>query len=293
MVILIYFAIILASVTERGSTKFFQRYASDSSVFNAIKALSSLILFATMAMVGFSFHLPTLLFGLVYGIGLCISMYAGYQALRLGPMALTSMLVSFSVLIPFLWGVLFEHESLNLLRIFGVILLLGAMFLINWDKLVHRPVHERNEPTVVKRRGGTWLLFVGTTFLCNGICSILQKRHQALYPEAYTDEFMFFAMLLCALIFSVTSLRKNTLSGIWKIKGKWLGALSGVTNGLANFLTLSLAGFENASVLFPVISAGNLLGVLLCGRILFHEKLRGNHYAALICGMLSVILLKL
>jgi drug/metabolite transporter (DMT)-like permease len=76
-------------------------------------------------------------------------------------------------------------------------------------------------------------------------------------------------------------------------KGKWLGAVSGIANGLANFFTLILAGSENASILFPCISAGTLLGAIVCGRFLFKEKLKLNHYFALVFGILAVVFLKI
>ena len=66
--------------------------------------------------------------------------------------------------------------------------------------------------------------------------------------------------------------------------------LSGLASGIANFLTLVLAGMENASVLFPIISAGTILASLYCGRLLFKEKLRINHYVALAAGIVAVIL---
>lgn len=135
--------------------------------------------------------------------------------------------------------------------------------------------------------------FVGLTLLCNGVCSILQKQHQTLYPESYSREFMFFAMLLCTVIFTFSALKKFSFQRIRETAGKRYGVLSGVTNGVANFLTLLLAGFENASVLFPVISAGTILGALLCGRFVFKEKLKINHYAALIAGIVAVVLLKI
>lgn len=290
MVIAVYLAIILFSVMQSATTKLFNRRSSNSSLFNSIKAISSLALFAIMAVSGFTFHLPTLLFGLLYGGCLCVSMYSGYKALCLGPMALTSMLVSFSILIPLLWGVLFEKEVLAPLHVVGLLILFGTIILTNADKLF-----QKRQDRVQTQKGtyGVWLLFVGITFLCNGVCSILQKQHQSLFPEAYSGEFMLFAMLFCTLIFSAVTLLRNAPSDIKQTKGKWLGVLSGIANGLANFFTLTLAGFENASILFPVISAGTLLGAILCGKLLFREKLKLNHYIALVCGMLSVILLKL
>ena len=113
MVIVVYLLIILAAVTQSATTKLFNRSCSHSVVFNAIKACTALILFALIAAFGFTFHMPTVLFGILYGISLCLSMYAGYRALCCGPMALTSMLVSFSVAIPLLWGVTVGNEALK------------------------------------------------------------------------------------------------------------------------------------------------------------------------------------
>ncbi|MBE6609195.1 MAG: hypothetical protein E7634_00850 [Ruminococcaceae bacterium] len=212
-------------------------------------------------------------------------MYAGYRALCLGPMALTSMLVSFSVIIPLIWGITVGNETLKTMQYPAFALLFLAIILTNADKIKAKKLKETNY--------GLWFLFVGITFVCNGICSILQKQHQTLYPEAYSREFMLFAMLLCSLIFVISALRKVSLRELNTIKGKRYGILSGLANGGANFLTLVLAGLENASVLFPIISAGTILGSLLCGRLLFKEKLKVNHYAALAAGIAAVVLLKL
>lgn len=285
MDLIVYLLIVVATVTQSASTKAFNRQSQHSAVFNAVKAGTALILFALMAAPGFQFHGPTLLFGLLYGGGMCLSMYAGYRALCLGPMALTSMLVAFSVLIPLLWGVTVGQETLNAVKCAALLLLLCAIVLTNADKLKHGQKKQENHLL--------WLMFVGLTLVCNGMCAILQKQHQTLYPELYSREFMFFAMLLCAVIFAFAALKKLPLREIKSAKGKRYGVLSGFTNGVANFLTLILAGFENASILFPVISAGTILGALLCGRFVFKEKLEINHYAALIAGIAAVVLLKL
>lgn len=285
MVIVVYVLIVLASVTQSATTKLFNQNCSDSAVFNAIKSCSSLILFALIAAVGFTFHFGTALFGTLYGICLCISMFAGYQALCRGPMALTSMLVSFSVIIPLIWGITVGNETLKKLQYPALILLLVAIIFTNADKIKAKKQTETNYCL--------WLMFVGITFVCNGICSILQKQHQTLYPEAYSREFMLFAMLLCSVVFVIFALRKTSLKNLKMIKMKRYGVLSGLANGAANFLTLVLAGLENASILFPIISAGTILGSLLCGRLFFKEKLRANHYVALAAGIAAVVLLKL
>jgi drug/metabolite transporter (DMT)-like permease len=200
-------------------------------------------------------------------------------------MALTSMLVSFSVVVPLIWGITLGNETLKSLQYPALILLFLAIILTNADKIKAKKTTQTNYYL--------WLLFVGITFACNGICSILQKQHQTLYPEAYSREFMLFAMLVCSVVFLISAFRKISAKELKAIKGKWCGVLSGLANGIANFLTLVLAGMENASVLFPIISAGTILASLLCGRLLFKEKLKINHFVALAAGIVAVILFKL
>jgi drug/metabolite transporter (DMT)-like permease len=285
MLIAVYVLIILASVTQSVTTKLFNQKCSHSAVFNAIKSCTALVLFALIAAFDFTFHLPTVLFGVLYGVSLCVSMCAGYQSLCRGPMALTSMLVSFSVIIPLIWGITVGNETLKILQYPAIVFLFLAIILTNADKIKVKKDTQTNY--------WLWLLFVGITFACNGICSILQKQHQTLYPKAYSREFMLFAMLLCSGVFLISAFRKISPKEVKEIKGKRYGILSGLANGSANFLTLVLAGMENASVLFPIISAGTLLAALLCGKLIFKEKLKANHYAALAAGIVAVVLLKL
>ena len=285
MVIVVYLLIILTSVTQSATAKLFNRNCALPAAFNAIKSCTALGLFALVAAFEFTFNLPTVLFGILYGVCLCISMYAGYRALCRGPMALTSMLVSFSVVIPLIWGITVGNETLKTMQYTALVLLFLAIIMTNVDKMKVKQITPTNY--------GAWLLFVVITFASNGICSILQKQHQTLYPEAYSKEFMLFAMLLCSVVFVILALIKISPKELQRTRGKRYGVLSGLANGLANFLTLVLAGLENASVLFPIISAGTILAALICGRVVFKEKLKANHYAALVSGIIAVVLMKL
>jgi drug/metabolite transporter (DMT)-like permease len=285
MVIFIYLAIVFASATQSATTKLYNSRAKNPALFNAIKAGVAALAFALSFLFGFEFHLPTLFFALGYGASLCLSMYAGYRALCSGPMALTSMLVSFSLIIPLLWGVTVGGETLSTLQCVAFPFLALSIVLTNADKF------KKSQES--HTRYGKWFFFVFLTFVTNGICSVLQKQHQTLYPESYSREFMFFAMLFCTAVFSAVTLLRTPWKEIGESKGKIFGALSGLANALANYLTLLLAGMENASVLFPVISAGTILAALLFGRIFFREKLKPNHYLAIAAGITAVVLIKL
>ena len=130
MAYLLYSSIVLYSAVQSVSAKFYGRAGGDGTRFNAVKAFSALLLFALLSMWRFSFHAPTLLFALLYGASLGVSMLAGYFALATGPMSLTSMLVSFSVAIPVLFGFFAYGEEPTLLRLLGLFTLVLAIVVV-------------------------------------------------------------------------------------------------------------------------------------------------------------------
>ncbi len=283
MEVLLYACAVLFAVTQSVTTKLYGRKKGDTVLFNAIKSTSALLLFAMFSLWNFSFHLPTLLYALIYGVSLTVSMFSGYRALLLGPMALTGMLVSFSVVLPVLFGIFFLDETLTAFRVLGLVALVCAILLVAWGG-------KRGEK---KEISSLWFLFVALTFLTNGFCSILQKQHQRLFPGAYRAEFMLFSMLFPVFAFALWALFRKSFR-LWKqTRDKYLGVLSGGANGAAGYATLALAGAENASVLFPAISAGTVLASLLCGFFIFHEKLRLSHAFALLAGVCAVVFLKI
>ena len=285
MALALYFCIIFSNVTQSASTKIFNQKNYAPAYFNVIKAASAFLLELAFSLYGFTFHLPTVFFGLAYGAALSVSMYAGYEALCRGPMALTSMLVSFSVILPFIWGVAVRNEALNQFKLFAVVLLISAIICTNADKFkggIKKP-----------RDFVSWLTFVGITFLGNGFYSILQKEHQILYPSMYSREFMVYALFLCTVVYTLILVFNKEKIPMREVKGKNFALLAGVTTALSGSLTLILAALENASILFSIISAGGILASLTCGKFIFKEKLKINHYIALVLGISSIILMKL
>ncbi len=250
--------------------------------FNAIKSLFSFIPFLIISFWGFSFHAGTLIYGSMYGVLLCVTMTTGYLALKTGPMALTSMLVSFAIVIPIVYG-LCVGETLNAFKIIGISALVVAMVVVNLNK-------RSGESKVSYFK---WILYVALTFCANGFMSIIQKLHQTAYPSLYVNEFMTVGMFIGVLFFCVLALIKLRPKQILQVKGKKFGALAGICSAVANFCTTMLVGMENASALFPAITAGTLVLNLVCGLVVFKEKLKLNHYIAVVFGICAVVFLKI
>lgn len=282
MIYFLYFSVIVFSVIQSASVKYYNRTSDNTTAFNTMKSLSALLLFGAVSICSFRFHTASALYGGIYGMFLCISMYSGYKALCIGPMSLTSLIISFSVILPLFYGIKFCGESLNAFKCAGLVFLSVAIIFANTNKKTNRTDNYMK-----------WTLYTAATFICNGICSILQKMHQIKYPGEYCSEFMLFAMLVCSVIFTAISIKNIPSKKYICIKGKRYAVLSGIANAVANYSAIALAGSENASVLYPAISAGTILGTLICGTVMFKEKLRFSQLIALISGITAIVLLKL
>lgn len=279
-----FICIVIFTVIQSSSTKIFSRINDNSTVFNKIKTSTAFFIFVLMSISGIRLHGGTAVYGCVYGLLLCISLHGGYMALATGPMSLTSMIVSFSVLIPIIYGVCFCGEKLNMIKIIGILLFVVAIVFTNINK------ESQNNKG---KRDLKWAMYVSVTFAANGFCSVIQKMHQEQYNSEYCLEFMLFAMLICFIVFIPVHMKEIPIKTLINAKGKQYAILSGIANAIVCYLTIKLAGYENASVLFPAISAGTILCTLLAGVIVFKEKLKYNHVIALVCGVAAVVLLKI
>lgn len=280
-IFLSYAASVFCASAQFALTKLYGQKGESADRFNLNKAIAAVLTFLLIGLfAGLQFHFPTVLAGLAYGIFLLLSMYAGFAALVHGPMSLTSVISSFSLIVPVLFGITVFQEHLAPIGWVGLVLLCASIVLLNLKK--------------DKQINGKWGFFALMLLLTNGFCSVVQTYHQTYFPGQYQTEFMLIAMAFVAVFLSikmgVTARPHSDEKRTPFFTG--LGLASGVLNGLANFLTLYLAAAENASILFPIVSAATGLLSWLFGRVLFHEKLRVLQIIGLVLGIAAVVLLK-
>lgn len=203
-------------------------------------------------------------------------MRTGFKALEKDPMALTSVIASFSLVIPFVFGIFVWGEVLSPCGAVGILLLASSIILLN-----------------IKRESGLtvgWSVYALLTLLTNGICSVIQKYHQLLYSEAYRTEFLISA-LLCVLFFTFIMYSADKSRQPFTFCAD--GTVAGIMNGGANYIVLCLAATEKATVLFPVLSVANIIAVWVIGTFVFSEKIRKIQLVGFFIGILSVVLLNI
>lgn len=275
-----YFLYLINVGCSAGQSALSKGYAANggnSATFNVSKAFSGLVLFLLIGLVvGLKWHLPTVALGSLYGVFLSVSNYTGFKALAVGSMALSSVVASFSLIIPVIFGVAVWGETVSGCGILGSGFLCVAIVMINM----------RKESGI----NAKWAIYAFVTMLSNGFCSVIQKYHQICFPKAYRIEFTIVS-LLCVLLTTIIPYARNIKTSHTYISLEGLAA--GVMNGFSGYIVLSLAATENASILFPVVAVANIIAACLVGRFAFRERIRPLQIGGIMLGMLSILLLNI
>lgn len=228
--------------------------------FNAFKSIGAFLTIALPSLLGFDINIPTAIFGAVYGILLLSGMCTSFIALNCGNMAMTAIIISYSLIIPFLFGGIILHEPITFLQITGLIILLISILLMNYRK--------KREKSRKK-----WFFFTFSCFITNGLCSVIQKLHQTAYPGQYCEAFMTVAFGTITLI--LMSVLVVKYKGIEKYSAK-KSIASGACIGISYLMTLYFASVFNATVLFPTLAVFGAVLNCFASRF-FSKKGLGNY----------------
>lgn len=205
----------------------------------------------------------------------------GTIAVACGPLSITALISSYSLILPTLFGLLFLQEPVRFGLFPGLCLLFVSLVLIN----------RKNENIPITPK---WILCVTLSFLGNGGCSIVQKLQQSAFAGAYKNEFMIIALSVVLIVFAVFALLKERkqfavcAKSVW-----WLGAACGIMNGVVNLLVMVLSGKMPASFMFPVISAGGIVATFVISTLFYRERLTKLQLLGFVLGAVSVVLLNI
>ena len=220
----------------------------------------------------------------LYGVVYAVSMNALHMAITNGSLAITSLVLAYSLVIPALYGLFVLKEQVGVAQYFGMVLVLISLYLV-------RGVKEKEYSVKVTYK---WIIYTILAFLGNGMCAVLQKEQQRVLGGVYDNSFMVFALGIAALlqIFAAILSERKEVSTVIKCGGA-LAGIFGISNGIINYLLLLLMAVAATSVTFPAISAGQLVGAFLVSVILYKEKFAFRQLIGFICGVATLILLNL
>ena len=226
---------------------------------------------------------PAVAFGLSYAAATVFVVLA----IKCGSLAKTTLITSYSLMVPALVGLIVLREPLGIPMIVGMVLLVLSLWLTN---------HRKKSADAPKDKFSfKWLIFVLLGFIGNGMCSTVQKLAPHYLGADINLTFSTIAALGLSSVVLITAsflTRETDLKATLKV-GAPLSLFCGLFNGAVNYLAIYLNQFIPASVMFPVLSAGEIILIFPYTLLVCRETFTKKQWAGFAIGVVSVVLLNL
>ena len=260
---------------------FTQKNGGKGVYFFGLMASFAAMLFFVVISSGFEWNSGLILYAVLFAVSYATTTVFGVAAIACGSLSITSLITSYSLMIPTLYGLIFLKDPISVGLILGIALLLISLFLVN-----HK---EESSPFNMK-----WVVYVFLAFAGSGMCSLVQKLQQVEFNGGYKNEFMILSLALVVLFLSVFVFAKEQNEIKTTFKAGWYIALGfGAANGMVNLLVMILSNMMPVSLMFPLISAGGIIITYLISKFLYKEQLTKKQFIGFLIGLASVVFLNI
>jgi len=267
----------LALILKQGNVK----NSNKAILINANYITASLLSFAFIFYKGsFTISLEALLFAIALGYVFAATFFIYSKAVGLAGTALATLSARLSVLIPVIFSIIFYGESPDIKMIIGFVLTLFTLYLFYLSL-------KKNNVNTKSNNGYLILLLL---LLGIGLVDFSMKIFERNFPIEEKATFVFliffsaFIYTLIHIFYKKIRFEKGTFR---------LGLLLGLPNVLAIHFILAALSQLPAIVVFPIQNIGVILFTAIMAYIIWREKINNYGIAALITGIISIILLKI
>ena len=251
--------------------------------FGALSVLTACVFFLIKSGFVLPFSWEMLPYALGFAASYFLSIIFSFLAIKEGPLSLTSLAISYSLIIPTFWGLIFDGDEAGVWLYLGLILLFVSILLINAKK-------SDGEGKITLK----WAVFALISLVGNGACSTIQPMQSRVFLGAYDSTFMVIALISVFLGLCAFAFFKERGEIVPSLKcGALLMVLCGAANGMVNLLVMVASAKVNNSVMFPIISAGGIVLTWLVSVFLYKEKLEKKQNIGMLLGVISIIFLNL
>lgn len=284
MIVSIVFSVMSNMILHKFKNRSF-RTPGDVFWFNAgISCMWFLTLSVWTAVSGsFEISPAAVVFGIIYGVILCLFLYFKTQAMASGPVALTSLIANCAFIIATWFGVVYSNETVLPIQIIGMFIIVLALFLcINPKKS-----GEALTPS--------WFAWCAAFFLMGGFLGIFNKIFGKSSVSDQINSMMLVASVVSFALFmlvgiAVNASKKCERPRIYKESIVYIVSC-GFVGCIYIRMNLWLAGIIPSVIFFPVSNGANVLLSTLLGRVAFKEKLQGIQLAGILLGLAAIILI--
>ena len=259
----------------------------DILLFNSmISLIWAVIIFIISIKGNGGFVMPSaeaIFYGTLYGINLSVFLLFKMLSLTSGPISITSLIASGSFIVATIFSVIYNNESVNAVKIIGMVVLLFSFFLCM----------DRKNNTLVATKN--WKYYVTIFFFAGGMIGIINKLFQSSNAKTEMDSMLLVASFVSAFVLAVMAfilggVKKTGAPKIYKSGIVYIIAC-GLVSCIYNRLNVYLAGVMDGALLFPLSNGTLLLLNNLTGIILFKERLSKLQIVGMIIGLLSIVMI--
>ena len=193
----------------------------------------------------------------------------GFKILKSGGVSIYTMfLMTGGMMIPYVYGIAFLSEGVNVFRIIGLAVIVSAVVISSGG---------------IKKTSWKLIAMCSAVFVLNGLVGIVSKQHQVemaadRFETIDTITFVMFTGIAKFVICTIAFFCSSNSEGGFVLDGKAikravpLTILVAAVGGASYFLQLVGASNLPASVLFPCITGGSIIFSSLAGLAFFKEK---------------------
>lgn len=243
------------------------------NLFNVVNYSVCVLLFGLLLLKE-NISVFTFLLGLLFGVVTALSNLFKMLSLSNGPMNLTLLVTTSSMIIPTMSGVFFG-EKFSLAKLCAVFVLIGFIYL---------SVSKSDDTKASKK----WLLICLLAFIFQGTVGVLQKIHQTSAHKNEVSGFLCVAFI-CAIAFCIARNKGFSREISLSKKSVFIALICGGCTFGMNYINLKLSGLLPSQLFFPLINGSAIVLSSLMSVFLFKEKLSKRQTIGLIGGIVSLI----
>ncbi len=222
---------------------------------------------------------PTIILGLLF---IVIFNLSGISSQRIG-ISVTSMSMKLALVFPILFGFIFYHEKVILVKMIGIILAIVAVVLSSLG----------GQEAKEKRATNKWLILLPIiVFVGSGACdSLVQYTQKKYFVDGGFETFsimLFLVASITGLLFAIfIYFRDKEKLSVRSVIG---GLLLGIPNYLSLYFLLKVlvtTGWES-TIVFPLANIGVVVTSALIGILVFKEKLSKVNLVGIVLAVLAI-----
>ncbi len=226
-------------------------------------------------------------YSLLFGFCYSVCNLAFVQALKTGPVVITSLILQLSLVAVTVWGFFFWNAKFTWLVGVGLVLIALSLWLC-----LYNGKKETDRKITLK-----WLFFVILMFVGNAACTVVQRTQQMKFDGKYANFLMMVATAFSALVCLIVYLKSDKSDSAVVFKSSWyFPVLSGICNAVLNLFLMFMAvppssNVISSNVVYPVLAVGGLILTTVFSVFIFKEKMRWWQWIGVGVGIVAVGLL--